>query len=136
MNKAYENDRRRFQRLKVNLSVFYRVFEAPWSICELVGGDEFEAIAIDLSESGMGLYSQHAFPEGVVLNLSFILYKCDDDGLISFKDPVDVKAMVCYCLPKEDGYYRLGVSFQEVTTKEKYSLANFIYSTRSPKCFI
>ncbi|MBF0384699.1 MAG: PilZ domain-containing protein [Candidatus Omnitrophica bacterium] len=136
MNRVYETDRRRFQRLKVNLSVFYRLFEAPWDICQEVGTQEFEGSALDLSELGMGIACQHSFPADVRLKISFILSRCDDEGIISFKDPVEVKARVCYCLPNDNGQFRLGVSFLEITTKERYSLASFIYSTRSPKTFI
>ena len=58
MYSGYRTERRKFKRLRVNLSILFRVM-APWSILESTQGREFEAKTIDLSgrRDGLNYYS-------------------------------------------------------------------------------
>lgn len=118
------SDRRRFQRLKINLSVFYQVQE-PISACFLTGNRELEAITLDISGAGMAFLTPYNIPVKSILKIRFILFKMDRDGLVSFNDPVEVIAEVVTNVSSQNTEYRLGVCFKQVKEETKSGLIDF-----------
>jgi c-di-GMP-binding flagellar brake protein YcgR len=126
-NRRWIGDRRRFQRLKVNLSVWYKII-SPVYLQDLMGGKEIEAITVDLSRAGISLITDYRIPAWSVLSLKFILFKTDNEGLVSFSDPVEVIGEVRSSILL-DNHYRLGVCFKQIKTENGQEISNFVGST-------
>ncbi len=126
MNLRYlGNDRRRFQRLNVNLSVFYKVV-SPLAARFLTMDREVEAVTLDISGGGMAFLSRYNIPVKAILNMRFILFKMDKEGLVSFNDPVEVTAEVRSNVSAQNSKeYRLGVYFKGIKEETKAGLTDF-----------
>ena len=125
------NDRRRFQRLSVNLSVFYRV-RSPLHVRIMVDDQEIEAITVDLCEGGMALLTDYNIPAQTILMMKFILFKLDRGVLVSFNDPVEVKAEVCSNIPVQEERYRLGISFMQAEKENRSKISRYVESSLKP----
>jgi len=100
--------------------------EAPWYVREKFEDKEIEATALDISEGGMGILSEHDIPKHTILALTFVLYKRNDSGEVSTYKPLLVKGKVCYSLLSEVSKYHLGICFTEVITVNKSEISEFV----------
>lgn len=121
------NDRRRFQRLKVNLSVFYKVI-SPEYVRALTGDGEIEATTLDVGAGGMAFFTKHDIPPWSMLSLRFYLFRADDEGLVSFSDPVEIGAQTRSNIPIDNGEYRIGVCFKAIAIKDMEEINGFVTS--------
>ena len=119
------SDRRRFQRLNLNITVFYRV-DLPLSVRLLVGNQEVEATMLDLSAGGMGLLTKYEIPVGTLLLIKFTLTSVNRRGEVSFYGPLEVKGEVRSNIKWENDTYRLGISFSDIDRKNKLEIARFV----------
>jgi len=119
------SDRRKFQRLRCNVSVWYRV-EGPWDVRDKFEDKEIEATTLDISEGGMGILSEHNIPKHAILSLTFVLFKRNDSGELVAHQPVLVKGKVCYSLLSEENKYHLGICFTEVITRHQSEISEFV----------
>jgi c-di-GMP-binding flagellar brake protein YcgR len=111
MNYDYSGpDRRKYQRLKLNLTVNYRVDE-PWYVRITLKGQEIEATALNLSEGGMAIMTNYDIPVASVLFLKFSLFKINGDGEVCFYNPVETNGQVRSNVVCEKNQFRLGVCF-------------------------
>jgi c-di-GMP-binding flagellar brake protein YcgR len=129
-NRCWGSDRRRFQRLKVNLSVWYRV-DNPLFVRNAVGDREIEAVTLDLSEKGMAISTKYNIPAWATLIIKLILFKTDRNGLVSFKDPVEILGEVCSNNLLENNEYRLGIRFKEINVSGESGISHFVTSAIS-----
>lgn len=130
-NRRWQDDRRRFQRLSVNLTVTYRV-DGPLYVRRMFGTSEVEAVTLDLGRGGMAILAKSNIPVWATLVLKFMLFKTDKKGVVSFSDPVEVIGEVRSCLPVEDNYYRLGICFKEIREQHKQEISGFVSLTSQP----
>jgi c-di-GMP-binding flagellar brake protein YcgR len=121
-------DRRRFQRLRVNLSVFYKV-ESPEYVRSLTQDMEIEATTLDISKGGMSFLTKYAIPAWSMLSIKVYLFKTDNEGIVSFSDPVEISAEVRSSISVADGEYRLGVCFKDSAIKDRAGISDFIASS-------
>ncbi len=126
MYNGYQYDRRRFQRLSVNLSVFYKIM-SPDVRC-IIGDGEFEADTINVGMGGMAFQTRQRIPVNTTLLVRLILFKFDHSGLFSFNDPIEVPGEVCSSVLLDNGEYRLGVCFREVREDERLEIHGFVNS--------
>ncbi len=124
------SDRRRFQRLDVNITVFYRV-DLPLSARVLVGNQEVEAIMLNLSAGGIAIVTKYGIPAGTLLIIKFTLTSINKDGEVSVYGPIEVRGEVRSNLTWEDGGYRLGISFTDIDKNNKVEIARFIQMAMS-----
>ena len=104
------NDRRRYQRLSMNLCVMFKVVRPP-DIRLRYGDEEIEANMIDISAGGMSLMTDRNIPATCVLHLKFSLFKIDKtSGAAVFYRPYEIKGHVRSSVSLEKGR-RLGISF-------------------------
>jgi hypothetical protein len=103
-------DRRRFQRLKLNLSVNYRVDE-PWYVRLKFKDQEIEATALNLSEGGLAILTNYDIPVTSLLSLKFSLFKLDKTGEVCFYNPVEISGQVRSNMVCEKNQFRLGLCF-------------------------
>lgn len=127
---GYHHDRRRFQRLKINLSVFYRI--ESLDVRSITGEGEFEAGMVDLGAGGMSFLVKHYIPAYTKLTLKFILFKSDNQGIVSFNDPIEVSGEVRSSMLTETNEYRLGVCFKDVNHNDRDDLVDFVSSASRP----
>jgi c-di-GMP-binding flagellar brake protein YcgR len=110
-NYGMGNDRRRFQRLSMNLCVVYRVVK-PLELRLKFGDIEVEAQMIDISAGGMAIMTDKNIPASSMLQLRFSLFKLEkSSGSAVFYRPFEIKGQVRSNVRLEHGF-RLGISFQ------------------------
>jgi c-di-GMP-binding flagellar brake protein YcgR len=119
------SDRRRFQRLDVNIAVFYRV-DLPLSARLLVGNQEVEATILNLSVGGIALITKYNIPAGTQLLIRFSLTSINKQGEVSLYGPLELKGDVRHSLKWENDNYRLGISFTDIERKDKLEIARFV----------
>ncbi len=121
------NDRRRFQRLDLNIAVFCRVTEPP-SVCVQVGDKEMEATMLNLSEGGIALLMNYNIPFWTILLIKFTLSKMDKDGKVKFYAPLEIKGEVRSNISLEKNEYRLGIRFMDLDYEDKAAISDFMKS--------
>lgn len=119
------SDRRRFQRLDVDITVFYRV-DLPLSVRILVGNQDVEASMLNLSGGGIALISRYNIPAGTTLLLKFTLASMNKEGEVSLYGPMEIKGEVRSNVKWEEVNYRLGISFIGIEDKDKIEIARFM----------
>ncbi len=122
-----DNDRRKFRRVRMNLTIIYRVDE-PLSTRLAVGGKEIEASMVDLSEGGICMLTNCNLPISAVILIRFTLFKVDRQD-VSFYGPVEISGEVRYNAQLSDSEYRLGISFVKIKEKDKLEIKKFVDST-------
>lgn len=102
-------DRRRFQRLCLNIIVRYKV-DGPMQVRLRYGDKEYDATTLDVSEGGMAFLTNLDIPAMSMLLVRFTLTRIDRSGTISYLGPVEFSAQVRSNIPWDQGH-RLGISF-------------------------
>ena len=124
---GYRTERRKFKRLRVNLSVLCRVMW-PRSIMELTAGKEFEAKTLDLSEGGMALSVMQHLPRGTKLFCKFVMFESNGKGEVKFHEIVNVFAGVQDLTLIDDIYYRIGLTFEELDEDKRCVICDIMNS--------
>ncbi len=119
------NDRRKFQRLSVNLSVWYKV-DSPSYLRGIFGEDYTEATTLDISGRGMAFISRKTIPAWTTLHIKFVLLKVDNDGSITFTEPMQVSAEVRSSSMMDVNEYRIGVAFRAIRTEDQSEIQSFM----------
>lgn len=104
------SDRRKFQRLSLNIIVRYKV-DSPVFVRIKFGDKEYDATTLDVSEGGMAFLTALDIPSMSMLLIKFTLTRIDRSGVISYLGPVEFVAEVRSNVPWENQEHRLGVSF-------------------------
>jgi len=124
--RTYLSDQRKFQRYDCNLTVWCKVQE-PQDVRAQFADRELEATALNVSEAGIGLISNHQIPKHSIVSLTLVMLRGNSSGEIRGQRPLEVKGKVCYSQPTgEVNRYRLGVCFTEVPSEYKERLSNFL----------
>ncbi len=128
-NRYWGKDRRRFQRLLLNLTIWYKV-RTPEDLRLKFGEKDMEATTLDLSTIGLAFLSKHRIPVWSTLLLKFIFFG-GNEGSVNIVKPVEVEAEVKTCLPYENEF-RLGVYFKGLDEERKGELSRFVGATLRP----
>ncbi len=118
-------ERRKFKRLKLNLTVIYRV-DQPLDVRMKIGDREIEAATLDLSEAGMSFVTREDIPLETILFIKFTLFKVDKSGEVNFSGPMEIIAEVRSNILLENDNHRLGIYFSSIEEKDKAEIVNFI----------
>jgi c-di-GMP-binding flagellar brake protein YcgR len=124
-----EQEKRRHSRLRVNLSVVYRV-DKPVTIRMIVGTNDIRATMLDISEGGLSVLTNFNIPQGTVLLIKFTLFRVADDD-VSFYGPMEIMGEVKYIMPLSPNEYRLGISFGKIKEQDRAEISAFIKSKPS-----
>jgi c-di-GMP-binding flagellar brake protein YcgR len=130
-NRKWGQDRRRFQRLNLNLVVWYKLLKVtpgPGSL----GSAEREAVTADISPFGMAFMSSFSIPLFTDLALKFIIFSSQDGAYDNLAIPIEVNAKVRSCLPAEKGEFRIGVSFTNIQLEQQQKLMKFARQSLRP----
>ena len=127
MISGYRTERRKFKRLRVSLSVLYRVMW-PWAVLEQTQGQELEGQTLDLNEQGMALLSQRAFPLETKLFLKVIIFESNHIGEADFHEVAILYGQVRSSVLQADGKYRLGLWFEDMDGYQKMKIQDIMNS--------
>jgi len=119
------HDRRRFQRLELNVIVIYRV-DAPPLVRIQVGDKEIEATMLNLSEGGIALLTKYNLPPWTVLSIKFTLSRIDKEGKVIFMGPMSIRGEIRSNIPFSKDEFRLGICFTDVAHRDKGDISNFV----------
>ncbi|MFH0827069.1 MAG: PilZ domain-containing protein [Candidatus Omnitrophota bacterium] len=127
MEKGYGGaERRRFTRLPVSFTIFYRV-NAPAVIRIKVADREIIALASDISEGGMAIVTDCEIPVVSVITVKFVML--NDKAFDSSKQSqsVTIRGEVCYnTVEKQGREYRMGVNFLDLSEENRRFICNFV----------
>ena len=126
-DKLSGDEKRHSKRVRVSLSVVYRVNE-PLTVRFLTGDREIKATILDLSEDGIAVSTDYDIPPTTVMAMRFTLFKIDKED-VSFYGPMEITGEVRYGFRK-DGECRLGIKFVKIEEDDKREIANFINMAR------
>lgn len=118
-----EQERREFQRLYLNLPVWYKVLN-PENVRKELDSTDLEAITLDISPFGLAFKSNHEIPVSSDLNLKFTVSGKQKTPNLTI--PVEVNARVCSCVPDENNQYRASVAFKDMDPEIQKKLSSFI----------
>jgi c-di-GMP-binding flagellar brake protein YcgR len=104
------HDRRKYQRLKLSVSVRYQVTD-PIYARKYFGEQEYDAVTLDIGQGGMALLTRYDIPPRCVLSIRFRLMRMSREGVVDFSEPFEVNGEVC-SNNDFDHQHRLGISFQ------------------------
>lgn len=119
------NDRRRFQRLNLNLSMGYKV-DIPLNLRIRLGDEEIPATTLNISEAGMAFLTSYDIPVWSRILIRFSLFKVNQDGQVNFYKPLQVTAEVRSNIVSENKEYRLGVCFVRKDIEIKDEIRDFV----------
>lgn len=130
-NRKWGKDRRRFQRLNLNLVVWYKLAH-PQKATGTLGIAEREAITVDISPFGMAFMSSFNMELYTDLALKFIIFSTKDGSTGNLAIPLEVNAKVRSCAPCEKGEFRVGVSFVNIELEKQQKLMKFAQDSLRP----
>jgi c-di-GMP-binding flagellar brake protein YcgR len=125
-NLLLEN-RRKSERLKINLAAWYRV------VGPITRNRETEVEMLDLSQGGMAFFTKDNIPARSTLLIKFVLFKVEKNGYLKLHGPVKLAGEVRSSSLAANKQRRLGVSFKEVCLDDKFQIKDFVDSTRKIK---
>ena len=128
MLSCYQNERRKHQRLSVNLTAVCRI-AGPKKNLFLLNGNDFEARTHDMSEGGLSIISQHFIPVGSKLNIRLMVCEEDRKSYIKFYDIVRIYGTVKNSIVHEDDTFRLGIEFQEMDENQEDKIFYIMHSS-------
>ncbi|MFH1578217.1 MAG: PilZ domain-containing protein [Candidatus Omnitrophota bacterium] len=127
----FPKDRRRLQRLRLNIMVHYRV-DQPLHIKVMVGDKEIEAKMLDVNVGGMGLLTDFDIPIHSLLRISFSFFRMNKSGEISLYGPLEVTGQVRNNILQENHQHRLGIRFDKMAKQDQGHLGKFVQMTLNP----
>lgn len=125
-NRNSSEEKRKFKRINVNFIVTYKV-NSPLTVRIKYGDQEIDAVALDVSEEGIGVLTNCELPASTLITIKFVMF---NDAAISVEQrrrALKVNGEVRYCvfLTKEKSY-RVGVRFIDITSDDRRFINNFV----------
>ncbi|MBU1124943.1 MAG: PilZ domain-containing protein [Candidatus Omnitrophica bacterium] len=130
-NRHWGQDRRRYQRLNLNLIVWYKVV-CPDSLRSMLGEKEKEVLTIDIGPLGMAFMCRYHLPSYSTLLLKFIVFSAHAGSYSHLAIPLELQGVVRSSLPSEDNEYRIGICFKDIPTEKQLQLARFVEESLRP----
>jgi hypothetical protein len=124
-------DRRRFQRLKMHLTVFFKILD-PLEGSEGMEDIETEATMVDLSAGGMAFITNHDLPPWSKLSIKLHLLRGEDSGEINFSEPLELTGEVRSNTPLDFNERRIGICFKDARNEDRCSVSDFVDSIIRP----
>lgn len=121
----FDTERRRFPRLKINITVIYKV-DRPSHVRVSIGEDEVEATTIDLGEGGVAIQTDYDIPLTTVLSIEFMIYKVDDKDNFKLYKSIKATGEVHSNVLLGKNKHRLGICFTQIDEEVKSEIADFV----------
>ncbi|HTY45124.1 MAG TPA: PilZ domain-containing protein [Patescibacteria group bacterium] len=130
-------ERRRYPRLRVSITVVYQI-EKPSYVNVTLPHEGIEAVALDLSEGGIAILTDFYIPPTTPLSMEFMLYESNSQDKFRFYRAVNVKGEVCDVAETGDGKYRVGIGFTQISAEDRAEISEFVrqgISSQKPEAF-
>ena len=121
-------ERRRYPRERDRFTIAYCLAE-PLPVNVNTNYDEYPAVAVDVSEGGMGLNIDRPLPIGTVVRVHFELVN-DAAAHANRRRPFRMDARVCHCTMRGKELYFIGVRFTRISPEDRDFLAAYIKDLR------
>lgn len=122
-----EKERRKSQRLRVNITIVYRV-NKPSHVRVLIGDDEVEATTSDISVGGMSILTVYDIPVSAILTIEFMIYQVNELDKFRFYKSIKVTGEVRSNVLLENDSRRIGIIFTKIEAEDKAEISNFVKS--------
>jgi c-di-GMP-binding flagellar brake protein YcgR len=130
-NEGLNGDRRKFQRLKINISIAYQV-DKHSGVRVVIEDEEVDATTLDLSVEGMAVLTEYDIPILAMLSIEFMVYKIDERNNFKFYKSIKVSGHVRSNLLLEDNTHRIGIYFTKIDAESKAEIAAFVKARIDP----
>jgi len=116
-------DKRKYRRIPDSFIVTYTL-KSPRQV--LLESEEYDAIALDVSEGGVSVDSGREIPVGSGATLRFRVlndratFECDK------RREIVAQGETSYCLPTDLRNYRIGFPFKNISDEDRAFLARYI----------
>ena len=118
-------NKRRHKRVSETFIITYRL-KAPFNVKVVLGNTECAAVAIDISEGGLGLDSTYEIPVSAKVSLHFTLLNELAATEAERHRVFSLEGESRYCEPTPERGYRVGVHFTNITPEQKEHIAGFV----------
>lgn len=108
------------KRVDVNLKIASRVDNQGEHKFTISQGDTFEVEVVDISVSGIGIFSKYFLPKGLVLDIEI------DGKIFGGSEIMKMKGELRYCRSVKLSKYRCGIKFVDPPQEYVKLLADFI----------
>jgi len=119
-------EKRKFKRIKVNFTAIFRI-DKPIYVRMMVGNREVDGALLDLSEGGLCILTPFDIPPATVLLIKFVLIDAQGPKEKEIAK-MDVVGDVRYNILFAKKEHRLGVSFTQISDKDRKTIAEFVES--------
>lgn len=124
-------ERRRAGRVRAEFIVIYKVedLRKTEEVHMWLGDREIEAVMLDLSESGMAIFTENDIPVSTIMMMKFTLINFsayDEERVKSMKIIGQVQNNIFI----KDKEYRLGISFLQIRKENQIAISNFVKMER------
>ncbi|MDD4980288.1 MAG: PilZ domain-containing protein [Candidatus Omnitrophica bacterium] len=120
-------DSRRFQRLALNTQIKFKQY-SDYDRKIYLEDKEKEAVAIDISEGGLGIQTKTFIAAKTYLEIWISLSGLNQIGEVVFYGPIKVTGKVRWVVPWDDNTFRMGVSFLDMQEEDRKALSGFLNS--------
>jgi len=118
-------DGRRFQRLALNTEVQFRQFK-DYEKRLYYEDKPVDAVAIDISEGGMGIQTRSFIAAKTYLEIWISLSGLNQEAQMVFYGPIKVLGKVRWVIPWDDNTFRMGIFFLDMPQEDKKTITDFI----------
>jgi len=119
-------EKRRFKRVRANFIVFYKVNSSLRFRLRIKDRD-IEALAIDISEGGMAVYTDYDIPTADIVNAKFVII--NDHGISA---PDRTRAIMAGGAVRYNIFieakktFRFGMQFANLSADDRTFISNFV----------
>jgi len=120
------------RRYKVTLKLICRIEETNHQHVRLACGDQFEGIAYDISEGGVGFFIKYYLPKGLIIKMEI------GGKPFGLEKDMKTECEVCYCISLYKDItasmrYKCGVKFINISEADRKRIARFISTHENRK---
>lgn len=126
MEQSYNgSERRRFKRIKVNFTLIYQTDTSLSASIMVQGYNAIDALMLDLNQEGMAFLTDKDILIGTIIKMKFTLidFSAKSAGRTNNMDMI---AKVISCVKMNEGEYRLGLHFTQISPEDKNIIAEFV----------
>jgi c-di-GMP-binding flagellar brake protein YcgR len=126
MAESYSGDeRRKFKRIKVSFTLVYSIDSSLSESMMIQGHNAIDALMVDLNQEGMAILTENDIALGTIIILKFTLIDFSEDSEAGTNN-MDMLAKVVSNTKINEGEYRVGLYFTQISRENKVRIAEFI----------
>ena len=129
-----DKDRRKHRRAADVFIVTYRL-RSPFAVTLEMKEKEYAAVAMDISEGGLGVDTPEELPSGAPVRLKFKMVNDLAASEQNRQRSFELDGESRYCRLVGEKSYRVGVLFKETTPEERVFIANYVRDQSLKKYF-